>query len=91
MTIKIINKKKKSNVIELKNYIKKDKKLTSTTIAAIIAVKIDHIENIEPQDYIIDKLEEDSSIEILAYEDALEGYIENSSKPKPNENVINDA
>ena len=90
MTIKIINKKKKSNVIELKNYIKKDKKLT-TTIAAIIAVKINHTENIEPQDYIIDKLEEDSSIEILAYEDALEEYIENSSKPKPNENVINDA
>ena len=91
MTIKIIDENKKSNVIEFKNQNNKSNKVKSSTIAAIIAVKIDHCENIEPQDYIIDKLEEDNSIEVLAYEDALESAVESSTLPKSTHNVINDA
>ena len=58
MTIKINKTNKKSNVIQFTKYINKKKNtLVSSTIAAIIAVKIDHPENIEPEDYLIDKIE----------------------------------
>ena len=56
MARKINKTSKKSNVIQLTKYRNKKKNnLVSSTIAAIIAVKIDHPENIEPEDYLIEK------------------------------------
>ncbi len=92
MTIKINKTSKKSNVIQFTKYINKKKNtLVSSTIAAIIAVKIDHPENIEPEDYLIDKIELDDSIEILAFEDAIDNVSENSNNLKNTNNFVNDA
>ena len=92
MTIKINKTNKKSNVIQFTKYInKKQNTLVSSTIAAIIAVKIDHPENIEPEDYLIDKIELDDSIEILAFEDAIDNVSENNNNLKNTNNFVNDA
>lgn len=92
MTAKTENKKINSNIINFNNFKKKNKKLTST-IAAIIAVNIQHPEDISPEDYLIDNIELNENIELVAFEDALEdlidnSQIENSKNPK---NFVNDA
>ena len=92
MARKINKTSKKSNVIQLTKYRNKKKNnLVSSTIAAIIAVKIDHPENIEPEDYLIDKIESDEAIEILAFEDAIDTASENSNNFKNTNNFVNDA
>ncbi len=92
MTAKIEDKKIHSNIINFNNFKKKNKQITST-IAAIIAVNIQHPENISPEDYLIDNIELNENIELVAFEDALEdlidnSQIENSKNPK---NFVNDA
>ena len=92
MTAKTENKKINSNIINFNNFKKKNKKLTST-IAAIIAVNIQHPGDISPEDYLIDNIELNENIELVAFEDALEdlidnSQIENSKNPK---NFVNDA
>ncbi len=92
MARKINKTSKKSNVIQLTKYRNKKKNnLVSSTIAAIIAVKIDHPENIEPEDYLIDKIESDEAIEILAFEDAIDTDSENVNNFKNTNNFVNDA
>ena len=61
-----------TNIISFKKY--KDKKpgMISSTIAAIIAIKIDHPEDISPEDFLINKLENIENTEVLAFEDALD-------------------
>ena len=92
MTAKTKDKKINSNIINFNNFKKKNKQITST-IAAIIAVNIQHPENISPEDYLIDNIELNENIELVAFEDALEdlvdnSQIENSKNPK---NFVNDA
>ncbi len=92
MTAKTEDKKIHSNIINFNNFKKKNKQITST-IAAIIAVNIQHPENISPEDYLIDNIELNENIELVAFEDALEdlidnSQIENSKNPK---NFVNDA
>ena len=92
MARKINKTSKKSNVIQLTKYRNKKKNnLVSSTIAAIIAVKIDHPENIEPEDYLIEKIESDEAIEILAFEDAIDAASENGNNFKNTNNFVNDA
>ena len=92
MARKINKTSKKSNVIQLTKYRNKKKSnLVSSTIAAIIAVKIDHPENIEPEDYLIEKIESDEAIEILAFEDAIDTASENGNNFKNTNNFVNDA
>ncbi len=92
MARKINKTSKKSNVIQLTKYRNKKKNnLVSSTIAAIIAVKIDHPENIEPEDYLIEKIESDEAIEILAFEDAIDTASENGNNFKNTNNFVNDA
>ena len=92
MARKINKTSKKSNVIQLTKYRNKKKNnLVSSTIAAIIAVKIDHPENIEPEDYLIEKIESDEAIEILAFEDAIDTDSENVNNFKNTNNFVNDA
>lgn len=61
-----------SNIISFKNY--KDKKTdkVTSTIAAIIAIKIDHPSEITPEDFFVNELENIENIEVLAFEDALD-------------------
>ena len=92
MTAKTENKKINSNIINFNNFKKKNKKLTST-IAAIIAVNIQHPEDISPEDYLIDNIELNENIELVAFEDALEDLIDNSQleNSKNPKNFVNDA
>ena len=61
-----------SNVISFKKYKERKPETISSTIAAIIAIKIDHPENISPEDFFINQLESMQNNEILAFEDALD-------------------
>ena len=86
------DKKLNSNIINLNNFKKKNKKLTST-IAAIIAVNVEHYEDISPEDVLIDTIEFNKNIELVAFEDALEDLIDNSQidNSKNSKNFVNDA
>ncbi len=92
MTVKSEDKKANSNIIKFNNLKKKNKQITST-IAAIIAVNIQHPENTSPEDYLIENIELNENIEIVAFEDALEDLIDNSQTDdsKNSKNFVNDA
>ena len=92
MTAKIDNITDKSNVVYFKNYFDKQKLKTKTsTIAAIIALKIDHPDDINPEDFFIENIESNFDIEVLAFEDAIESISENLTNSKSSNNFINDA
>ena len=92
MSAETKDEKTSSNIINFNNFKKRNKKVTST-IAAIIAVNIQHDENISPEEYLIDNIELNENIELVAFEDALEDLIDNSQtdSSKNNKNCINDA
>ena len=92
MTTKTDNKKTNSNIISFNNFKKKNKKTTST-IAAIIAVNVEHSEGTSPEDVLIDSIEFNKNIELVAFEDALEDLIDNSQidNSKNSKNFVNDA
>ena len=50
---------------------KKDEKVTST-VAAILAIKIEHPKNVSPEEFFIELMESFDNIDVLAFEDALE-------------------
>ena len=92
MTAKIDNINDKSNVVYFKNYFDKQKLKTKTsTIAAIIALKIDHPDDINPEDFFIENIESNFDIEVLAFEDAIESISDNLTNSKISNNFINDA
>ena len=61
-----------SNVIPFVKNLKKNDTKTTSTIAAILAIKVEHPIDISPEDFLIDQIETFENIEILAFEDALE-------------------
>ena len=92
MTAKIDNITDKSNVVYFKNYVDKKKLKTKTsTIAAIIALKIDHPDNLNPEDFFIENIESNFDIEVLAFEDAIDSISENFSNSKNHNYFVNDA
>ena len=92
MTAKTEDKKTNSNIINFNSFKKKNKKITST-IAAIIAVNVEHFEDNSPEDVLIDSIEFNKNIELVAFEDALEDLIDNSQidNSKNSKNFVNDA
>ena len=92
MTAENKEKEINSNIINFDNFKKKNKQITST-IAAIIAVNIQHPEDTSPEDYLIDNIELNENIELVAFEDALEELIDNSQieNSKNSKNFVNDA
>ena len=60
------------NIISFKKYKERKTEMISSTIAAIIAIKIDHPENMSPEDFFINQLETMQNSEVLAFEDALD-------------------
>ena len=78
-------------VISFKNYKEKKIKNVSSTIAAIIAINIDHPSNITPEDFFISEIEGIENIEILAFEDALENNNKNITSIEAQNSAINDA
>ena len=78
-------------VISFKNYKDKKVKKVSSTIAAIIAINIDHPSNITPEDFFINEIESIENIEVLAFEDALENNNKDMSSTDAQNNASNDA
>ena len=76
-----------TNIISFKKY--KDKKTDeiSSTIAAIIAIKIDHPSEITPEEFFVNQLDNIENIDVLAFEDALD----NSSIGLTTKEAQNDA
>ena len=92
MKAKTEDKKLNSKIINFNNFKKKNKQVIST-IAAIIAVNIKHPHDTSPEDYLIDNIELNENIELVAFEDALEDLIDNSQvdNSKNSKNFVNDA
>tara|TARA_B100000900_G_C20111211_1_gene526010 strand:+ start:145 stop:420 length:276 start_codon:yes stop_codon:yes gene_type:complete len=78
-------------VISLKNYKDKKIKKVSSTIAAIIAIKIEHPSDISPEDFFMDKIESNENIEILAFEDALDNGNVGLTTVDAQNSALNDA
>ena len=60
------------NIISFKNYKNKRVKKVSSTIAAIIAIRVEHPSDITPEDFFMNEIEATENIEVLAFEDALD-------------------
>tara|TARA_B100000963_G_C22307224_1_gene528428 strand:- start:61 stop:339 length:279 start_codon:yes stop_codon:yes gene_type:complete len=92
MTAKTEDKKTNSNIINFNSFKKKNKQITST-IAAIIAVNVKHTEDTSPEEVLIDSIEFNKNIELVAFEDALEDLVDNSQidTSKNSKNFVNDA
>jgi hypothetical protein len=80
-----------SNIIPFSKFSKKDNKKITSTIAAIIAIKIDHPNDVSPEDYFINQLEFLDNLDILAFEDALENEHIGISTIEAQNEAINDA
>ena len=78
-------------VISFKNYKDKKVKNISSTIAAIIAINIDHPSDMKPEDFFINKIEAIENIEVLAFEDALDNNNPSLSSIDAQNNALNDA
>ena len=61
-----------SNIISFKKYKEKISDEVTSTIAAIIAIKIDHPSDITPEDFFVNQLDSIENLDVLAFEDALE-------------------
>ena len=61
-----------SNIISFKKYKEKKSDEVTSTIAAIIAIKIDHPSDISPEDFFVNQLDSIENLDVLAFEDALE-------------------
>ena len=92
MTAKTEDKKLNSKIINFNNFKKKNKQVIST-IAAIIAVNVKHPEDASPEELLIDSIEYNKNIELVAFEDALEDLADNSQidNSKNTKNFVNDA
>ena len=78
-------------VISFKNYKDKKVKKVSSTIAAIIAINIDHPSDTTPEDFFISQIESIEDFEVLAFEDALENNNKGMSSIDAQNNASNDA
>ena len=79
------------NIISLKNYKNKKVKKVSSTIAAIIAIKVEHPSNISPEDFFVNEIESAENIEVLAFEDALDNNNIFLSSIDAQNSALNDA
>ena len=61
-----------SNIISFNEFKQSKNEIVTSTIAAILAIKIEHPKHITPEDFFINQIDSYDNIEILAFEDALE-------------------
>ena len=80
-----------SKVISFRNYKNKKLKRVSSTIAAIIAIKIEHPSDITPEDFFMNELETIENIDVLAFEDALDNSNIGISSIDAQNSALNDA
>ena len=77
-------------IIPFKGFKDKKVKNVSSTIAAIIAINVDHPSDTTPEDFFINQVEGIQTIEILAFEDALENN-KNITTIDAQNSALNDA
>ena len=78
-------------VISFSNYKNNKLKRISSTIAAIIAIKIEHPSNITPEDFFMNEIESIENIDVLAFEDALDNSNIGISSTDAQNSALNDA
>ena len=78
-------------IISFSNYKNKKLKKVSSTIAAIIAIKIDHPSNITPEDFFMNEIGMIENIDVLAFEDALDNSNIGISSTDAQDSAQNDA
>ena len=78
-------------VIFFSNYKNKKLKKISSTIAAIIAIKIEHPSNITPEDFFMNEIETMENVDVLAFEDALDNSNIGISSTDAQNSALNDA
>jgi len=78
-------------VISFSNYKNNKLKKVSSTIAAIIAIKIEHPSNITPEDFFMNEIESIENIDVLAFEDALDNSNIGISSTDAQNSALNDA
>ena len=78
-------------VIFFENYKDKKIKRVSSTIAAIIAIKIEHPSDITPEDFFVNEIEANEKIEMLAFEDALDNNYVGLTSSDAQNSALNDA
>ena len=61
-----------SNIIPFNKYKERKSNEVTSTIAAIIAIKIDHPSDITPEDFFVNQLDNLENMAVLAFEDALD-------------------
>ena len=81
--------KSSCKVIPFKNYKDKKVKYVSSTIAAIIAINIDHPSDTTPEEFFINEIESIENVELLAFEDALENNNKSMSSTDAQNNASN--
>ena len=80
-----------SNIIPFVKCNQKNNEKVTSTVAAILAIKIEHPKNISPEEFFIELIESFDNIDVLAFEDALENeHIGLTSSEAQNE-AANDA
>ena len=80
-----------SNVVSFKKFKEKKPDMISSTIAAIIAIKIDHPEDVSPEDFFINQIESTQNSEVLAFEDALDNDAVGLTTKEAQNEASNDA
>ena len=78
-------------VISFSNYKNNKLKKVSSTIAAIIAIKIEHPSNMTPEDFFMNEIESIENIDVLAFEDALDNSNIGISSTDAQNSAFNDA
>tara|TARA_B100000963_G_C22280069_1_gene516699 strand:+ start:347 stop:622 length:276 start_codon:yes stop_codon:yes gene_type:complete len=78
-------------IISFKNYKDKKIKKVASTIAAVIAIKIEHPSDISPEDFFMDQIDTNENIEILAFEDALDNGNVGLTTVDAQNSALNDA
>ena len=80
-----------SNIIPFVKCDQKNNEKVTSTVAAILAIKIEHPKNMSPEEFFIELIESVGNIDVLAFEDALENeHIGLTSSEAQNE-AANDA
>ena len=80
-----------SNIIPFVKCTQKNDEKVTSTLAAILAIKIEHPKNVSPEEFFIELMESFDNIDVLAFEDALENeHIGLTSSEAQNE-ASNDA
>ena len=78
-------------IISFKNYKDKITKKVSSTIAAIVAIKIEHPSDITPEDFFLNEIEAIENFEVIAFENALDNNNIGLTSVDAQNGALNDA